>query len=307
MSPHQSRLLLWFRIPCELQLVMGRLAAAFLGASLLQHAPALRLGQPQVDQFEEFNGHLQREMARNTEVVPPSKEIKVIGAGATRTGTQSMLVAMEILGFRTAHQESTFNLTRRQKWLEWERGGPFEPALQTLLDDGVVATTGDDPWGAAYKELLQRFPNAKVVMTKHPRGAEGWLKSVEKAVSRPLVEYTRGHKNGFSDYWDFVFEGCVRIRQCPVNETMTDDMRKKCMENYEENMNEVRRSVPPNQLLEFSVTDGWDPLVKFLGVPKPSVPFPKVDMMNSLGGGEFSAVSDEFDAKILKFPRNGYY
>lgn len=36
-------------------------------------------------------------------------------------------------------------------------------------------------------------------------------------------------------------------------------------------------SVPPAQLLEFRVQEGWEPLCAFLGLPVPDVPFPRVN------------------------------
>lgn len=36
-------------------------------------------------------------------------------------------------------------------------------------------------------------------------------------------------------------------------------------------------SVPPERLLEWKASDGWEPLCKFLGVPVPSTPFPRVN------------------------------
>ena len=39
---------------------------------------------------------------------------------------------------------------------------------------------------------------------------------------------------------------------------------------------EVKASVPPDQLLVYNVTEGWDPLCKFLGLPvPPDTPFPR--------------------------------
>ena len=39
---------------------------------------------------------------------------------------------------------------------------------------------------------------------------------------------------------------------------------------------EVQASVPAERLLKFSVKEGWGPLVDFLGVSEPDVPFPRV-------------------------------
>ena len=37
---------------------------------------------------------------------------------------------------------------------------------------------------------------------------------------------------------------------------------------------EVKRDVPPERLLVWSVTEGWEPLCEFLEVPVPDEPFP---------------------------------
>ena len=39
----------------------------------------------------------------------------------------------------------------------------------------------------------------------------------------------------------------------------------------------VMRTVPPERLLVWSVTDGWEPLCEFLEVPVPDMPFPRVN------------------------------
>ena len=38
---------------------------------------------------------------------------------------------------------------------------------------------------------------------------------------------------------------------------------------------EVQRFVPPDRLLVFEVTEGWQPLCRFLNVPVPEVAFPR--------------------------------
>lgn len=44
----------------------------------------------------------------------------------------------------------------------------------------------------------------------------------------------------------------------------------------------VEQTVPNERLLKFHVKDGWEPLCKFLEVPVPDVPFPRVN-----SAGEF--------------------
>lgn len=39
----------------------------------------------------------------------------------------------------------------------------------------------------------------------------------------------------------------------------------------------VRASIAPERLLVFDVTEGWEPLCAFLGVPVPDTPFPRTN------------------------------
>ena len=43
---------------------------------------------------------------------------------------------------------------------------------------------------------------------------------------------------------------------------------------FERHLEEVRRTIPPARLLEYEVTQGWQPLSAFLGRPVPPEPFP---------------------------------
>ena len=53
--------------------------------------------------------------------------------------------------------------------------------------------------------------------------------------------------------------------------------RDAARERYLEHEREVREVVPPEQLLVFRATDGWEPLCDFLGLDVPNEPFPRVN------------------------------
>lgn len=52
----------------------------------------------------------------------------------------------------------------------------------------------------------------------------------------------------------------------------------------------VRSLVPKEQLLEMNLSDGWEPLCKFLGVPVPDEPFPRAND---------GAAADKYATKVL--------
>ena len=46
---------------------------------------------------------------------------------------------------------------------------------------------------------------------------------------------------------------------------------------YTDWIEDVKRTVPPDQLLVFNVKEGWEPLCNFVGVLVPDTPFPRLN------------------------------
>jgi hypothetical protein len=53
--------------------------------------------------------------------------------------------------------------------------------------------------------------------------------------------------------------------------------RERAFAHGESDANDVKEAVPVSQLLVFKVSEGWEPLCAFLGVPVPDTPFPNVN------------------------------
>lgn len=95
---------------------------------------------------------------------------KVFIIGFHKTGTTSLTRAMVRLGYRVCggmNQIKGFDQTRHST------GDLFEMA-QPLLDQYDVFE--DTPWFMLYKELLDKYPESKFILTLRP--AEQWYKSV---------------------------------------------------------------------------------------------------------------------------------
>ena len=62
---------------------------------------------------------------------------------------------------------------------------------------------------------------------------------------------------------------------------------------YNDWVDEVKRTVPEDRLLIFSVKEGWEPLCKFLDMPVPDQPFPRTNdtnfMQNLMKSGRLQA------------------
>jgi Sulfotransferase domain len=56
--------------------------------------------------------------------------------------------------------------------------------------------------------------------------------------------------------------------------------RDTCIAAYEAHNDDVRRTVVPEQLIEWTPSDGWGPLCEGLNLGEPDVPFPHVNTTN---------------------------
>src|SRR5688572_24802300 len=104
--------------------------------------------------------------------------MKVIGAGFGRTGTMSLKAALEELGFGPCYH--MVEVLRRPEhntfWLAAQRGEAVD--WQALLGEYNAAV--DWPASAFYVELMEAYPQAKVILTI--RDAERWYNSVENTI-----------------------------------------------------------------------------------------------------------------------------
>ncbi len=206
--------------------------------------------------------------------------MKVIGAGFGRTGTASLKDALETLGFGPCyHMTEVFaHPDHADLWLAAGRG---ELADWDAVLGGYEATL-DWPACAFYEELMERHPEAKVILTV--RDPERWYESVrntiyELSVVIPCSPFSRTVYALIG-----VFVPAARIGRGLDDEIIwrgTFDGRFEDREHaigvFERHNAEVERKVPSEKLLVYEVKDGWKPLCEFLGVEEPDEPFPRLN------------------------------
>ena len=173
---------------------------------------------------------------------------KIFGIGMPRTGTRSLSMALEILGYRTGHWLKT------KTWLQ----GDFETDILAELD---AAT--DTPIPVYYPEFDKRYPGSKFICTH--RDTESWLRSIKKHQEGLLGDSHRDERRR-------------RYR------LLTYGMYQFSLERYRYVVETHQRNVlwyfqdRPSDLLMFDLCggDGWEKLCSFLGKPIPDQPFPRV-------------------------------
>jgi hypothetical protein len=195
--------------------------------------------------------------------------LKVVGAGFGRTGTLSLKNALEKLGFAPCyHMMEVF--PRPDHVRMWHRLA-FENAIDWDLLFRDFQATVDWPSARWWREIAAHYPEAKVLLSV--RDPEAWYKSMIDTIYQPMK-------------WpvpDSVPE-LVRLqnemaRKAILEETFDNRFEDKAhaIEIFNRHTQEVRDTIDPARLLVFDVKEGWAPLCRFLEVPIPDQPFPRLN------------------------------
>jgi hypothetical protein len=190
--------------------------------------------------------------------------LKVIGAGLGRTGTLSLKLALEHIGFGKCYHMSEMLSQIRSHLPLWLESAKGNPQWDTIFA-GYQSTT-DYPGCMFWRELVAKYPDAKVILST--RDPERWFES--------------GAATVFSDAHRARFEGNPMMAEF-FRLTVFDDLETRLgdrdrMVEYFNNWNQaVIDEVPADKLLVHRSSDGWGPLCEFLGVPVPAAPYPRVN------------------------------
>ncbi len=194
--------------------------------------------------------------------------LQIIGAGFGRTGTLSLKGAIEQLGHGPCYHmmEVYPRPDHASAWLAAANGG----ALDTdLVFDGFPATV-DWPGCSFWKQLFEATPGAKVLLSQRP--PDVWYESFSKTI---VASLDRPHR-------DDADANAVQLRtmaRAVVWGTFDGEVhdRDHVLAVLAAHEADVVATVPPEQLLVFDVAEGWEPLCRFLEVPVPDEPFPRVN------------------------------
>ena len=194
--------------------------------------------------------------------------LAVIGAGWGRTGTFSLKLALERLGFGPCyHMLEVFG--RPDDIPVWERATDGEAVDWDALFDGY-RSAGDWPACAFWRELAAYYPGAKVILTE--RDAAGWYRSaMDTILPAVLAPPPEGNPVGAAQ-----MRMAVRlVVERELGGRIED--REEVMRRFALHNAAVRQGLPAERLLVYRCEQGWEPLCRFLGVPMPDEPFPRTN------------------------------
>jgi hypothetical protein len=185
--------------------------------------------------------------------------LKVIGSGLGRTGTLSLKLALEQLGFGPCHHMVEVFMHPESVPL-WVAAGAGTPDWDAIFD-GYQAVV-DYPGCAFWRELMDYYPDARVLHST--RDPERWFESTQATIFAPGSPGDNPPEamRPFMDVVRRDFAGHLHDREFMIDYFKRHDVA-------------VRSAVPPERLLVFEAAQGWKPLCDFLGVSVPDTPFPR--------------------------------
>ena len=195
--------------------------------------------------------------------------LKVIGAGFGRTGTASLKLALEQLGFGPCYHMSEVlaNAGHMDLWNDVAAG---DPDWDAIFKD--YASTTDFPAATYWRDLAAYYPDAKVILSL--RDAERWYESTQETIlSRSMMARLEGTpwRAMIRNTIDALFGGEIHDHDTLIRV-------------FNEHNEAVKAAFGPDRLLVFEAKQGWAPLCAFLGVAVPAAPFPQVNSKDEMKG-----------------------
>jgi len=213
----------------------------------------------------------------------------VIGAGLPRTGTNSLRTALNIILDGAVYHMFQLMFGEKVDVTFWDRAMKRKLSKREWKDflEGRGFRGGVDyPISLYYKDLMEVFPDAKVILTV--REPETWYKSVKSSIFQMRNLYKTfpynillwingrwNHMRLVNDLSEYPGRGYTRGMFQVIEEG-----EEASIKFYNDWVEEVKRTVPEDRLLIFSVKEGWEPLCKFLEFPIPEQPFPRTNDSN---------------------------
>ena len=216
--------------------------------------------------------------------------LQVIGTGVGRTGTHSLKLALEQLGFgKCYHMVELFQ--RPENVIYFEKAERGEEVNWDKLFEGYNSAV-DYPVARYYKQIIPKYPSAKIIHTV--RDPESWYQSAMETIfwaSKPSI----GRMLSLMIKLPFSSTLRKRFPVLKYNGQLVDNIFGKDLKNKQEvikKYNEINAEtlnfIPKGRSLVYDVKTGWEPLCNFLNVPVPSTPFPR------------SNVRDEFKIRVAE-------
>ena len=195
--------------------------------------------------------------------------MKLICIGMHRTGTLSVKVALEELGFGPVYHG--YELAGRPEQASlWQEAIDTGGRIDWSRIFGEYQVIMDWPMLGFWEQVTAFYPDAKVLLTV--RDSESWFDS-HAALLGTIFERLASEDHPASDEVNAVMSRVIGETFAPNDPFDKEPAIKVFEQHYEA----VRATVGSDRLVEYHVREGWEPLCGLLGVDVPDESFPYVN------------------------------
>ena len=229
--------------------------------------------------------------------------MKVIGAGLPRTATTTQMVALEMLGFGPCYHMRNVLMDLENQLPYWEAAIEGNPDWDAVFGD--AQSTVDWPSARYYADLMEHYPDAKILLSE--RDGQSWVKSMRETVwgvffGDMVMRHVSDARACIDPLWRRYLDLMNRMNwvdgAAMSGDHHSDDGLIEIMSRWNE---EVKATVPPERLLSWYPTDGWEPLCEFLEVDVPDAPVPNLNdtasFKEGITGGSLALLNEWWDQR----------
>jgi len=177
------------------------------------------------------------------------KKQKVFGIGFHKTGTSTLDVALQELGYKVLGARTDLAATLLN--------GDIEEALEQCDEYDALQ---DNPWPLLYKELDDRYPNSKFILTV--RDENKWIKSVTNHFGKDHSELRR---------WIYGIGHPLGNEEVYLNRYK--DHNQDVLQYFSHRKDDLL-------VIEWDQGKGWEEICDFLNEPIPDQVFPHANKGN---------------------------
>jgi Sulfotransferase domain len=234
--------------------------------------------------------------------------LKVIGAGLPRTATTTQMFALEQLGFGPCYHMRDLLADLESGLPVWEAAFAGKPDWRAVFEgERSIASTVDWPSAYFYRELLDAYPDAKVLLSVRP--AESWVRSMRGTIwplfhgHGSVIYHVSQARASVDSLWRRYLDLMSGMNWDPetgaiAGDHASDDGLAAAMRRWND---EVIATVPAERLLVWDPAEGWEPLCAFLDVDVPADPLPRLNdtaaFCEGIIGGGLGVVNEWWDAR----------
>lgn len=215
--------------------------------------------------------------------------------------------ALPKLGYKSYHMSEACINTRTGSLIMWNEAITAKYGPSPSTSSSTTTTTNPTPYGpAAFAKLLQTYtatadaptvlfapelmaayPNAKLILTTHPRGVDAWLRSIRNSYYRVanwvvfeyiLIPYDAAFAQPYMTLIRRIMEiwcGNEPFTVAKNFDVMEDRLRRTYLEHNKGVL--AAAKAQGREVFEFDPREGWGPLCAFLGKEVPEGGYPHVN------------------------------